>query len=322
MDTASRVTRTPRRAMSSAPSFRRAAAIAVAALAVAFAGPRVAAAQPRASRPTVPAPVRATREPVIASTADTAQDDARDSAVGSSMTRASAGEVAAPAAERRTTHYRSSRDSVAGVLAERAAAHARGFRVAVSLEDRVLHVLDGDDTLLVAAIATGMDTTITYGKRSWTFQTPRGRRTILGKQEKPVWVPPEWHYVETAKNMGLKLAHMPERGTVPVGKGRLLTVRGGKAGIIEDGKFEELPVDEEIIFNNTLYIPPSDSENRRIDGELGRFRLALGDGYFFHGTPHEDTIGDAATHGCIRLYDEDIEWLYQHVPVGTPVYIF
>ena len=316
MDTVSRILL---RVPSSAFSLRRLAVTAMA-LVLALPGARVAQAQ-RTARPTVPAPTRAARGPIVASTSTAAPDDTRDTA--SAMTSAANGEVAAPAIARKTTHYRSTRDSVAGVVAERAVAHARGMRVAVSLEDRVLHVLDGDDTLLVAAIATGMDTTITFGKQSWTFQTPRGRRTVLGKQENPVWVPPEWHYAETAKNMGLKLAHMPEKGVISVGKGRRLTVRGGKAGLLSAaGVFEELPVDEEIIFNNTLYIPPSGTANRTIDGELGRFRLALGDGYYFHGTPHEDTIGDAATHGCIRLYDEDIEWLYQHVPVGTPVYIF
>jgi L,D-transpeptidase YbiS len=30
----------------------------------------------------------------------------------------------------------------------------------------------------------------------------------------------------------------------------------------------------------------------------------------------------AATHGCVRLRDDDIEWLYEHVPVGTKVYIY
>ncbi len=312
------LSRSPRRVITSASSLRR-FTVALAAVALAFAGARSAQAQ-RTARPTVPA--RTARGPIVASTTPTTQDDARDTA--SAMNGISNGDVA-PAAERKTktTHYRSIRDSIAGVQAERAVTRARGMRVAVSLEDRVLHVLDGDDTLLVAAIATGMDTTITFGRQSWTFQTPRGRRTVLGKQEKPVWIPPEWHYAETAKNMGLKLAHMPEKGTVPIGKGRLLAVHGGKAGVIgPDRIFEELPVDEEIIFNNTLYIPPGNTENRKIDGELGRFRLALGDGYYFHGTPHEDTIGDAATHGCIRLYDEDIEWLYQHVPVGTPVFIY
>ena len=47
-----------------------------------------------------------------------------------------------------------------------------------------------------------------------------------------------------------------------------------------------------------------------------------GDGYLFHGTPLKNSIGLAATHGCIRLRDEDIEWMYENVPVGTKVYIF
>lgn len=31
--------------------------------------------------------------------------------------------------------------------------------------------------------------------------------------------------------------------------------------------------------------------------------------------------GRAATHGCMRLHDEDIEWMYLNVPVGTLVFI-
>jgi L,D-transpeptidase YbiS len=50
--------------------------------------------------------------------------------------------------------------------------------------------------------------------------------------------------------------------------------------------------------------------------------LNLGDGYLLHGTPYKESIGLAATHGCVRLRDEDIEWLYDHVPVGTKVYIY
>ena len=34
------------------------------------------------------------------------------------------------------------------------------------------------------------------------------------------------------------------------------------------------------------------------------------------------TLLFAAPHGCIRLRDEDIEWLYENVPVGTKVYIY
>lgn len=237
------------------------------------------------------------------------------------LTAAAGGEVAArPAGYAR---YRSSRDSVAGEMARLGAERATGLRVAVSLETRELAVLDGADTLLVAPVAIGMDTTLRYGSRSWTFDTPRGKRTVLRKNENPIWVPPDWHYAEVANKKGLKLANLPAgKAGVALGGGRRLVVRNGVAGVLEGGVFEALPTDEEIVFGNTLFIPPLGSKNRQIEGELGRFRLDMGNGYMLHGTPHEDTIGDAATHGCIRLYDEDIEWLFQHVPVGTPVYIF
>lgn len=41
----------------------------------------------------------------------------------------------------------------------------------------------------------------------------------------------------------------------------------------------------------------------------------------FHGTPDRDSIGQAASHGCIRLYNEDVRALYQLVNIGTPVIV-
>jgi L,D-transpeptidase ErfK/SrfK len=58
------------------------------------------------------------------------------------------------------------------------------------------------------------------------------------------------------------------------------------------------------------------------DNPLGRFALRLGiPGYLIHGTNKEYGIGMQVTHGCVRLYPEDIERLYNLVPVGTAVYI-
>ena len=67
---------------------------------------------------------------------------------------------------------------------------------------------------------------------------------------------------------------------------------------------------------------PFTTLNRRVHGELGRFALDLGDGYMIHGTPDESSVGKKATHGCLRLHDEDIEWMYQNVREGTPVYVY
>jgi len=40
-----------------------------------------------------------------------------------------------------------------------------------------------------------------------------------------------------------------------------------------------------------------------------------------HGTDQPWVIGSSASHGCIRLYNRDIVWLSQHIPLGTPVRI-
>lgn len=51
-------------------------------------------------------------------------------------------------------------------------------------------------------------------------------------------------------------------------------------------------------------------------------RLAAGDGtYLIHGTNNPIAVGLAVTHGCIRMYPEDVEALFPLVPVGTKVRI-
>jgi len=60
------------------------------------------------------------------------------------------------------------------------------------------------------------------------------------------------------------------------------------------------------------------------DNPLGHFALKLGiSGYLIHGTDQRRSygIGMRVSHGCIRLYPEDITTLYSRVPVGTPVSI-
>jgi len=44
-------------------------------------------------------------------------------------------------------------------------------------------------------------------------------------------------------------------------------------------------------------------------------------GYGIHGTDNPPSIGTAASHGCIRMYNEDVIKVYDIVPVGTPVKI-
>lgn len=56
------------------------------------------------------------------------------------------------------------------------------------------------------------------------------------------------------------------------------------------------------------------------DNPLGEFALYLGwPTYLIHGTNKPDGVGRRVSRGCIRMYPEDIAFLYREVPVGTPV---
>jgi L,D-transpeptidase ErfK/SrfK len=56
------------------------------------------------------------------------------------------------------------------------------------------------------------------------------------------------------------------------------------------------------------------------DNPLGKFALRLGiPGYLIHGTNRPWGVGMRVSHGCIRLYPEDIARLFEQVAIGTPV---
>ena len=44
-------------------------------------------------------------------------------------------------------------------------------------------------------------------------------------------------------------------------------------------------------------------------------------GVGIHGTPDDASIGYSASHGCIRMHIPDAEWLFNHVRIGTTVFI-
>jgi L,D-transpeptidase ErfK/SrfK len=60
------------------------------------------------------------------------------------------------------------------------------------------------------------------------------------------------------------------------------------------------------------------------DNPLGLYAMRLGipgGAYLIHGTNRPAGVGMQVTHGCMRLYPEDIEALFKMVPVNTPVTI-
>ena len=46
-----------------------------------------------------------------------------------------------------------------------------------------------------------------------------------------------------------------------------------------------------------------------------------GDRIAIHSTPETETIGEAVSHGCVRLTLAEGQWLINHIPLGTPTVI-
>jgi lipoprotein-anchoring transpeptidase ErfK/SrfK len=201
----------------------------------------------------------------------------------------------------------------------------QGRRILISTKARRLWLVHGRDTLFHAPVAIGMAQNFEYQGRRYRFETPVGRRTVIGKQKDPLWTVPEWHYFEKATKQGLEAVKLEEGSSILLGDSTLLVVKDGEVGRINHfGYFHAWTPGSEIIFDGKIFIPPLNSPQRRVPDALGPYKLDMGDGYLIHGTHvyNEETIGEAVSHGCVRMRNNDLVTLYPMVPRGTPVHIF
>jgi len=218
-------------------------------------------------------------------------------------------------------------DSLQRLMTSRPGAPAKGPYVVVSIEDHRLWYRKGDSVIFTTQVATGSGKILeSSGSVSrWRFETPRGRLVVVSRDTNPIWVPPDWYYVEEAIRRGLGVVRLSRGQPLTGPNGAVLTVVG--SDVVRRARGEKsAPVEasegKEIVFGGNLVIPPFGTKQRKYPGVLGAYRLNLGDGYALHGTDKPDTIGRSVSHGCVRLRNEDIGWLYANVPIGTPVYIY
>ncbi len=220
---------------------------------------------------------------------------------------------------------------------------ATGQTIIVSTTENRLYVRKDNATVFKAVCSTGRLEPLVDGSRIKIFRTPIGKFRVRSKDINPVWVPPDWHFVEEALKRKLKLVRL-ERGQAldadtgkparMVGGGvwawvgassgsrRVLTVKNETVVEIHDGVERELPPGKFIRAGETLVVPPVGTPQRKQDKVLGAFRLNLGDGYALHGTQALDQLGRSVSHGCVRLGDADIAALYRMASVGDEVIIY
>ncbi len=85
--------------------------------------------------------------------------------------------------------------------------------------------------------------------------------------------------------------------TFPVGIGKMLT---------------ETPIGEYTIMN----------KQPNPGGPFGVYWLGLSKPHYgIHGTNNPSSIGKQVSHGCVRMYNEDVTYLANTVPIGTHVTI-
>jgi L,D-transpeptidase catalytic domain len=217
--------------------------------------------------------------------------------------------------------------------------------ILVSTAENRVFVREAGKIIFQAICSTGKGNTLQADGKTMTFDTPTGRFRILSKEENPVWVPPDWHFIEEARKRNLKLVRLEPGEAIDAETGKVVPARRSR-GILSwlglrrrpdrllkvqddtvvevaaDGAGRALPPGKTIRAGDAIVVPPVTASQRRFEKVLGRYRLNLGEGYALHGTLATDQLGRSVSHGCIRLGDTDMETLYGMAAVGDQVIIY
>jgi L,D-transpeptidase YbiS len=151
-----------------------------------------------------------------------------------------------------------------------AALAPKGQYVVIDTANNRVYLRDGERTLreMIASCGSGNVLVDPVGGRTWTFDTPRGQFQVKSKVNNPVWIKPDWAFIEEGE-----------------------------------------PI-------------PKDPRERADANVMGDYALGIGNGYFIHGTLYKRLLGRNVSHGCVRLGDADLEFLFKTATLGTKVIIY
>lgn len=71
-----------------------------------------------------------------------------------------------------------------------------------------------------------------------------------------------------------------------------------------------------------LPVPSAHHPSRYEKNVLGDYALDIGNQYMIHGTLYQRFLGQPVTHGCVRLNDADLEFVYKEMQIGSKVFIY
>jgi len=82
-----------------------------------------------------------------------------------------------------------------------ATAFTNELYIVVNPNGNRLSLRRGQKVVLEAAISTGRNDTLTHLKRKWVFQTPRGIMSVIRKKKDPIWIKPDWAFLEKGESV-------------------------------------------------------------------------------------------------------------------------
>lgn len=94
---------------------------------------------------------------------------------------------------------------------------ARGAYVVIDRTNNRLWLRNAEGVVFEAPVSTGSNTVLVESGgegRTWTFETPRGRFPILRERARPVWVKPDWAFLEEGRAVPTSFAERVEKGAL------------------------------------------------------------------------------------------------------------
>lgn len=157
------------------------------------------------------------------------------------------------------------------------------LQIKVSLEAQKLYLMKGEELVSTYPISTAKNGA---GEQSGSECTPRGRHKIRAKigENAPV-------------------------GTVFIGRRR--------TGEIYSAELDEQQPERDWILSRILWLSGLEPGVNRF-GVVDTFWRYI----YLHGCPDDLIDGEAGSHGCIRMMNNDIIELFDQVVVGTEVLIY
>jgi L,D-transpeptidase YbiS len=80
---------------------------------------------------------------------------------------------------------------------------ARGIYVVIDTAGNILYIKRGNKVLQQAVVSCGSGSILEEpnGNRKWVFDTPRGEFIVQSKLRNPVWVKPDWAFIEEGEKI-------------------------------------------------------------------------------------------------------------------------